>query len=391
MKQDFPYETLEQFYYKNQAIHGSYVSEYRRRINSPDTHKIDISIHADDVIGPIYPAFFCLDDELREAIQSLEDRDASLQYKKGLLKKSGVKKQLAIREMLKNFEIEQEFVPQEFVKSFLQKKTNQNKNLALWGLLSEYLTFFNNPSIPKNAYEIRALYDRAIWPNIRSEETPENLEHLKLDGILFRLGTVEIGHAFVGDEIYEDMNGKIRNKNSNHKGTSPESAIINELNTITKLYSDAPFPSIVNIALHYFVFNNTHPFYDGNGRCSRLIASSQIAQNYDIVTALSFSQAYLEDKKRFEKAFSICQKSKNSGDLTPFLWRFIKTMGKALDIAERSISVLSTAELNPEKISTDLSFAMLNALTISDMPELDKTREQLIEKLVKPSMNNLTN
>ncbi|WP_420222828.1 Fic family protein [Pediococcus acidilactici] len=80
---------------------------------------------------------------------------------------------------------------------------------------------------------------------------------------------------------------------------------------------DTPF-MIKALVGHYF-FENTHPFYDGNGRTGRYILSMYLSRKLDKYTGISFSQAVHATKSKYYKAFKKTGDHENRAEGTFFV------------------------------------------------------------------------
>ena len=97
--------------------------------------------------------------------------------------------------------------------------------------------------------EIRELYDVILNNAILKKDLP--------DGKYFRKGNIYVSNGL-----------KIL-----HAGTSGEENIIKEMNEFIKLYN-SNIDTITKMILCHFIFENIHPFYDGNGRIGRYLFSN---------------------------------------------------------------------------------------------------------------------
>lgn len=150
--------------------------------------------------------------------------------------------------------------------------------------------------LPRTPEDIRRIYDRIMSGEDLGEDAP--------DGTLFRKGEVSI----IGD------GGRVI-----HQGISPESRIISALSQMISLASSPDIPGTYRAAASHFIFEYTHPFYDGNGRTGRYLLALYLSQSLSTLTALSLSRVIAENRSPYYKAFREAEHPLNHGELTPFV------------------------------------------------------------------------
>ena len=151
--------------------------------------------------------------------------------------------------------------------------------------------------------DIRAFYDEFAHPEVIADN-PRN----KLDGKIFRADTVNVTTS----------TGKIL-----HSGIFPEDKIIDALNTALNILHDKNIPALIRIAVFHYLFVYIHPFYDGNGRTARFIASYFFAENFHYLPALRLSVKIKQQQKKYYDLIHDTELEINCGDLTPFIYGFI--------------------------------------------------------------------
>ena len=144
-----------------------------------------------------------------------------------------------------------------------------------------------------------------------------------MDGKLFRKGSVDI----------ESSTGKIL-----HRGVYPEEKIIESLTKALKILNDEKIPALIRIATFHYLFEYIHPFYDGNGRTARFIASYYLAEHLNYLTALRLSVIVKRNRKKYYDLFKDCDSEINCGDLTPFVTGFLKFVAETFDDIEFQLS-----------------------------------------------------
>lgn len=117
----------------------------------------------------------------------------------------------------------------------------------------------------------------------------------------------------------------------------------------------------------HFIFEYTHPFYDGNGRTGRYLLALDLRQVLAPYASLALSATVADNKDRYYRAFTDTENPLNRGDLTPFLIEMLELIGEAqhrllLDLSERRqkietlavrVSVLVEDEQFPLSVGLD--------------------------------------
>lgn len=174
-----------------------------------------------------------------------------------------------------------------------------------------YLELSDNAHVlPQTPEDIRNIYDRIMSGEKLGEDAP--------DGTLFRKGEVSI----IGD------GGRVI-----HQGLSPESRIISALSQMISLASSPDIPGTYRAAASHFIFEYTHPFYDGNGRTGRYLLALYLSQSLSTLTALSLSRVIAENRSPYYKAFREVEHPLNHGELTPFVLMLLAYV----DVAQQRI------------------------------------------------------
>lgn len=169
---------------------------------------------------------------------------------------------------------------------------------------------------------------RMIYDQLFLDEMPEET---KPDGKFFRKEII-----FVGD-----------NSHYVHQG-DPSEDIIDENLTKLILFMNRPeVPIVIKAIITHYFFEYVHPFYDGNGRMGRYLLSSYLARKLDFLTGLSISESVLQNKRKYEEAFSITSHPKNKGDLTPFVDALL---GIIVQAQENILSKLSKLKTEVEQL-----------------------------------------
>ena len=194
------------------------------------------------------------------------------------------------------------FAKRQIIQSFLiEEIESTNKIESIISTRHDIFSIINNASISNdkriisiaNSYkellftkgckinslkDIRNTYDVILKNAIMNKELP--------DGKLFRKGVVFVSNGL-----------KII-----HSGSYPEEEIIKEMNEFIHLYN-SNIDTITKMILCHFIFENTHPFYDGNGRVGRYIFSNGLFLETKSYFSFLISSSFEQEKKKYYKAF----------------------------------------------------------------------------------------
>ena len=209
------------------------------------------------------------------------------------------------------------------------------------GLARLYLELSGSSrSLPQTPEDIRKIYDRIMSGEELGEDAP--------DGMLFRKGEVSV----IGD------GGRVL-----HQGLSPESQIISALSKMITLASSPEIPGTYRAAVSHFIFEYTHPFYDGNGRTGRYLLALYLSEPLSTLTALSLSRVIAENRDPYYRAFREVEHPLNHGELTPFV-----------------ITLLQYADTAQQRILADLEIKSGQFRVVGRNLERLSTQENLSEK-----------
>ena len=90
------------------------------------------------------------------------------------------------------------------------------------------------------------------------------------------------------------------------------------MNQSLQFLYDESYEYLIRIAVFHYLFGYIHPFYDGNGRTSRLISSYLLSQRLNNLIGYRISYTIKEHITKYYEAFKVCNHVNNRGDLTPF-------------------------------------------------------------------------
>lgn len=217
--------------------------------------------------------------------------------------------QLIVEEIQQTNELEGVKSSRTEIVESIKRKHQQKKELRFQSLVEHYrLLIEEEDAVIKSPEQLRELYDRLL----QSEISEEN----KLDGKLFRQDQVSVYKS-----AYKEI----------HRGLLPESAIYDALKQMLDfLNEDEDVPVLIKIAIVHYYFGYIHPFYDGNGRLSRVLTSIYLREELGIFGGLAISQGSYQHEKQYLKAFDITNHFLNRGELNHFIQMFLMMMKDTL-------------------------------------------------------------
>lgn len=107
---------------------------------------------------------------------------------------------------------------------------------------------------------------------------------------------------------------------------------LDEILRLDKDYSEVLHP-LELIAIFHLLFEVIHPFYDGNGRMGRLLASAQLVNSGYSYAAFTFSQAIFRNPKSYYANFHKVNRQVYNGDITSFVEYFLNVIELSLNIS----------------------------------------------------------
>lgn len=304
------YELLKNLYYKDTSL---YEAEIEKRFNSDCVYKLDIEISGSQ-------AFFLRTPDLYETAIKIIETDGELSELCSHLPGAAINQYIGkslIGEITGTNDIEHIHSSRSEINEILVTgKAAKNKRFG--DIVKRY------EMLGKEKYSLKSCRDvRKIYDDLLSDEIGINDKSDLPDGELFRRSGVNV-HS-VTDKII-------------HKGVQPESQIINYMTKSLEFLNRDDVNFLFRIAVFHYLFGYIHPFYDGNGRTSRFISSALLYENMRTdILAFRLSYTLKQNINEYYKAFKVCNDPKNKGDLTPFVYMFLKMIVMALDNLKSSL------------------------------------------------------
>ena len=214
----------------------------------------------------------------------------------------------------------------------------QNNNVPsqrrLVSTVKKYLDILNEPVIKiHNFADLRNIYD-----NLTAGEIPDN----KLpDGEFFRDSPMRIGTS----------------TQTVHRPPLDEKKIKEKLYSLIEFMNNDDIPPIEKSLVTHFMFENTHPFNDGNGRMGRYLLSQYLSKKIDSFTALSISGSIHENQRKYYKMFKEADKFENYAELTFFIAQMMDLIVEGQEsVLENMSRLLGTLNQAKDKLKEDLDF-----------------------------------
>lgn len=221
-------------------------------------------------------------------------------------------------------------------KEVLEKKSKNKTNLRFFNVINSYAELkLGSLSKPKDAKDIRRIYDEITVDGVEKENLPDGEIFRKKDSYIYR----------ANQEIHRGV--------SSISGTEEYIKLkIDEL--LRFINEDKNCNNLIKNAIFHYFFGYIHPFYDGNGRTGRFISSIYLKEDYSWLTALSLSQGSNDSRQDYLKAFHSTNQVSMQGELNFFVDSFLEILNNGQNILRVNLQdKLNLLELAQEKIAED--------------------------------------
>lgn len=246
---------------------------------------------------------------------------------------------LVLDEVVSTNAIEQIHSTRRQVKDAVEQSwENGAKGRRFRELAKLYFSIVNDEAKPPSSPDdIRAIYDKVM-------EGEELDDDDRPDGRLFRARGVDI------------TDGGVRVL---HSGLEPEIRITEAIEKMLEVANSEEMPAVYAAIASHYLFEYTHPFYDGNGRTGRFLLSLFLSEPLSKPTVLSLSRTLAENRNDYYKAFSTAEDPLNHGELTFFVFTMLEMVQKAqagiIRRLERCLEAYETLEDAITRADDDLS------------------------------------
>lgn len=300
------YESLTHIYYTNPE---KLEEEYMRRFDSPSTLHFDIGIKQYNR-KKTYPAFMCFTNEMVNLIEEIFASQAALLKilpKIPIVLLQQYSLLCIVNEVKSSNDIEGVHSTRREIREALD---NIGSKTRFESTINKYMMIVEHSDIPlETCNDIRKTYDDLVHAEV-IKENPQN----ELDGVIFRKDSVDITSE-TGKTI--------------HRGLLPEQAIIDAMDKALAILNNDSYSMLIRSALFHYMFAYIHPFYDGNGRTGRFIATYTLSKTLIRAISMRLSLTTKKQIKKYYKLFAEADSEINHGDLTPFVLGFLEIIKQA--------------------------------------------------------------
>ena len=307
-----PYKQLKQLFHSHQ--NGAKIAEehLELRLSSPSTLRWDF------YVGD-YPLFVVHTNAVTEALEQVWRNESRIAPKWASLPdvaKSHYLSGLLIEEIQATNSIEGiHSTRQEIAEALKEPRTTAHKRFREMAALYSSLLQPREkaPPFPQSPQALRSLYDELLANEIADTDTP--------DGQLFRTNSVAI----------HDGQKEI------HTAPAGEDNITARIETFLAAQTTESH-RLVNTLMGHFIFEYTHPFYDGNGRIGRFLLAFALLDALSAPTAMSVSHQFSIQRSKYYKAFAEAENPLNRGEGTFFLLNMLEILTDAQEQLDESLS-----------------------------------------------------
>lgn len=179
-------------------------------------------------------------------------------------------------------------------------------------LYQSLLSTAGRPQFPSSSAELRSEYDKLLDGEIDEKDLPDG-QHFRAGSVGIHDGMKEIHQAPVGERNIEER----------------IETFLASQRTESHL--------LVNALIGHFMFEYTHPFYDGNGRMGRFLLAFKALEILSPPTSMSLSHQFSLQRKKYYAAFTNAETQMNYGEGTFFLKAMLEMLVNAQDDLEGSL------------------------------------------------------
>ena len=275
---------------------------YFKRFNSETANHLNIKLNND------YECFYLINDEILFLLDKIYMLNTWLEKTMASDALPNLAKEYLIistlvEEIRSSNQMEGIYSTRKELKDMLINNTPKNYK-RFSGMINKYEKLRKEQFLKLNSVsDIRTLYDEILLEDVINEGEKD-----KPDGVIFRKGSVEINS---GTKVI-------------HQGIVGENNIIDMIEKSLKILNNENINFLIRIAVFHYLFEYIHPFYNGNGRMGRFLASGYLANHLNILCALQFSIACTHNNKKYYEAFTLTSDIRNKSDLTIFIIYFLE-------------------------------------------------------------------
>ena len=297
------YHSLKSIFHQSSHGQSSVDEAHALRLQSPSTIRWDYQVRGKDL-------FVVVTTRLHSLCEQVWRREVIISRLWSLLPKAATRHyifQLLIEEIQSSNEIEGvHSTKKEIAEALSKADSTSTKRFEEMSTLYSSLTGLDGSevSFPTQLEDIRALYDSLLKGEIDAENG--------IDGELFRNGVVHIfgGSTQFTSEAHNEQDIRTRLQQFLACQASTSNGLINAL-------------------AGHFMFEHTHPFYDGNGRLGRFLMGLKLREILSVPTAMSLSRELSKDRQKYYKSFTVTEEPLNRGEATFFVIALLEMLSSA--------------------------------------------------------------
>lgn len=316
------YKPLKTVFHASRHGHSALEKEYARRLDSPATLQWEF-----DVAG--YPLFLVMTVELAAQLEKIWHTELRISDKWAAL--PGIGRQhyllgILISEIRATNAIEGIFSTRKEIASALERpSTTAHKRFReMAGLYRSLLVpDSDRMEFPATVQQLRGLYDDLLAHEIAADDAPDG-KHFRRHEVTIFDGTTTL-----------------------HRAPGTEEDIEHRMDTFLRTQLSAE-NSLVHALVGHFMFEYTHPFYDGNGRLGRFLLAFRLLDVLPAPTAMSLSHQFSVQRAKYYSAFHQAEHSLNRGEVTFFVKAIADLIGDAQVELEESLDEKCVQFLNLE-------------------------------------------
>lgn len=321
------YKPLKIFKYQNRPSQLDLDTEYRNRFEAEGTFRTNLIpylMSREEVAKSNYPIFVYPLREIwmtSERIQTNSNTITSLANNLPALASQQFFLETLTEEIQSTNDIEGVKSSREEI-SFAIRRTKENKiDVRLASTVKMYTDIMKGDFIHINSLnDIRTMYDQLLAGELESNDN--------VDGDLFRREAVHI-ESHNRDKVV-------------HYAPTGEDNIKQRLTLWIEYINNKDVPFLIKALIGHYYFENTHPFYDGNGRTGRYILSNYLARKLDRFTGVSISQAVQSSKTQYYNAFTTTGDFENKAEGTFFVTSLLDLIEKSQQTIIESLTKRSS-------------------------------------------------
>lgn len=321
------YQQLKVVKYNTAGNQENYLNEYKRRFNSETTYHTNLKpnlIRRGEFATAGYPIFIVNLPEITLRTEQILTSTLEIKRLTAQLPNIAVSQFLIEtmgNEIVSTNEIEGVQSTRQEVDDAIVAANDSKTNARLTSTVKKYQDILKGDFLHiENLEDIRIIYDELLKGEINRADLP--------DGQLFRTNPVYIQGGSVDKKVLVAPTSEVE--------------ITHRLADWLMFINGHDVPFLIKALIGHYFFENTHPFYDGNGRTGRYILSMYLARKLDIFTGISFSQSVRSNREKYYKAFSDTGDADNFADGTSFVLELMEIISSRQSLIIQSLNERAT-------------------------------------------------